>query len=306
MAADRPTVVRVLLSLVAAVSLLSACGSNAEEPIDAGSSTTTTTDASDSSTSSAPTTSTSTPDGIDTPASRDPDQRYRVTTTVLESAGHGPQLCLGGVAESYPPQCGGPDLVGWSWDDVDGEESASGTTWGTFSIVGTWDGAAQALTLTETPGPPDAAPSGDEHDYSPACTDPDGDPAADESTFLQPEDPDVAAVWVSSPPPPFVYSVIVRPGSADRIRALVREHWAGLLCVVERDQPSRDALAALQARIHDEAEDSPLDGVWTSFVDELEGAVVVGCTIADEVSVAWALEQWGPLVRLDGMLEPVD
>ncbi|MBA2438292.1 MAG: hypothetical protein H0V52_08080, partial [Acidimicrobiia bacterium] len=38
--------------------------------------------------------------------------RYRVdAVTVLESPDHGPQLCQG-VDLSYPPQCGGPDVVG--------------------------------------------------------------------------------------------------------------------------------------------------------------------------------------------------
>ena len=59
-----------------------------------------------------------------TPGGR--DRPYTVTTTVLESPEHGPQLCLGGVAESLPPQCGGPDIVGWDWESVAGEESELG------------------------------------------------------------------------------------------------------------------------------------------------------------------------------------
>src|SRR5262245_9982995 len=27
-------------------------------------------------------------------------------------------LCLGGVLESLPPQCSGPEIVGWDWDAV--------------------------------------------------------------------------------------------------------------------------------------------------------------------------------------------
>jgi hypothetical protein len=60
--------------------------------------------------------------------------------TVLQKDDEEPQLCLGGVAESYPPQCGGPEIVGWDWDAVEGEESASGVTWGTYAVTGTWDG----------------------------------------------------------------------------------------------------------------------------------------------------------------------
>src|SRR4029453_4677112 len=34
-------------------------------------------------------------------------QRYQTTAGVLESPKHGPELCLGGVKMSYPPQCEG-------------------------------------------------------------------------------------------------------------------------------------------------------------------------------------------------------
>lgn len=60
--------------------------------------------------------------------------------TVLQKDGEAPQLCLGAVAESYPPQCSGPEIAGWDWQTVDGEESASGVTWGAYAVTGTWDG----------------------------------------------------------------------------------------------------------------------------------------------------------------------
>ncbi len=68
--------------------------------------------------------------------------------TVLESD-EGPELCLGAVAESYPPQCGGPPIVGWDWDAVDGEETANEVTWGAYAVWGDWDGAT--FTLTREP-----------------------------------------------------------------------------------------------------------------------------------------------------------
>ncbi|MGH2591791.1 MAG: hypothetical protein ACRDGW_13485, partial [Actinomycetota bacterium] len=68
-------------------------------------------------------------------------QLYEANTTILESRDHGPELCLGGVADSYPPQCGGVPIANWDWDLVDGEESASGTTWGNFHVVGNYDGS---------------------------------------------------------------------------------------------------------------------------------------------------------------------
>ncbi|TXK19797.1 hypothetical protein [Homoserinibacter sp. GY 40078] len=60
--------------------------------------------------------------------------------TVLQVDGEDPMLCLGAVAESYPPQCSGPAITGWDWDAASGQESASGVTWGTYAVTGTWDG----------------------------------------------------------------------------------------------------------------------------------------------------------------------
>jgi hypothetical protein len=71
--------------------------------------------------------------------------------TVLQIEDQAPQLCLGAVAESYPPQCGGPEVVGWDWDAVDLEESASDVTWGTYAVVGTWDGTRFTVTQPAIP-----------------------------------------------------------------------------------------------------------------------------------------------------------
>lgn len=68
-----------------------------------------------------------------------------VVATVLQEGDGPPELCLGGVAESFPPQCGGPEVVGWDWDAVEAE-SAQGTTWGEYAVEGTWDGGTFGLT----------------------------------------------------------------------------------------------------------------------------------------------------------------
>ncbi|EON22853.1 hypothetical protein CF8_3216 [Nocardioides sp. CF8] len=63
-------------------------------------------------------------------------------TTVLDD-GDGPELCLGGVAESLPPQCSGPPVLDWTWADHAGAyEEADGVRWGEFTLVGDWDGTA--------------------------------------------------------------------------------------------------------------------------------------------------------------------
>lgn len=53
-----------------------------------------------------------------------------------------PELCLGAVADSYPPQCTGPRIDGWDWADHHGMyESQQGIRWGAFQVSGTWDGS---------------------------------------------------------------------------------------------------------------------------------------------------------------------
>lgn len=71
--------------------------------------------------------------------------------TVLQRDGEDPQLCLGAVADSYPPLCGGPPILGWDWAAVEQSESASGVTWGSYAVTGTWD--ATAFTVTQPPVP---------------------------------------------------------------------------------------------------------------------------------------------------------
>ena len=54
----------------------------------------------------------------------------------------GPELCLGPVAESYPPQCRGLPVEGWDWADHRGDvDNAGGVRFGTFAVTGGFDGA---------------------------------------------------------------------------------------------------------------------------------------------------------------------
>lgn len=69
--------------------------------------------------------------------------------TVIEQQGEPVQICLGPITMIYPPDCGGPEVLGWDWDDVDGAETEGGTTWGTYAVQGAWDG--ERLTVTQPP-----------------------------------------------------------------------------------------------------------------------------------------------------------
>ena len=96
------------------------------------------------------------------------EPRYEVTTTVLDD-GDGAELCLGVVAQSLPPQRSGIPVDGWSWRDVEGEESASGVTWGEFHVVGTFDGEGFALVDA---GPPKPYPVEDGDRFAAPCPSP--------------------------------------------------------------------------------------------------------------------------------------
>ncbi|MEU1970476.1 hypothetical protein ABZ477_02370 [Microbacterium sp. NPDC019599] len=68
--------------------------------------------------------------------------------TVMDIGGEA-ELCLGPVAESYPPQCSGIPLVDWTWDGVEGSETSEETTWGAYAVQGTYNG--EAFTVTAPP-----------------------------------------------------------------------------------------------------------------------------------------------------------
>jgi hypothetical protein len=100
------------------------------------------------------------------PAARGP-VTTRNPATVMDTGS--PELCLGAVAESYPPQCRGIPLAGWSWRDHDGAfERAGDVRWGLFAVTGTFDGttlivrdAVPAAVYDPAPLPPEPTPCED-------------------------------------------------------------------------------------------------------------------------------------------------
>jgi hypothetical protein len=58
-----------------------------------------------------------------------------------------PELCVGPVAESYPPQCGGPAITNWAWDEYKQTfEQQADVRWGTYEVTGTFDGTSVTVT----------------------------------------------------------------------------------------------------------------------------------------------------------------
>lgn len=253
--------------------------------------------------------------------------RFQVTATVLESPGQGPELCAGGVAESLPPQCGGPEIAGWDWDAVDAE-SASGTTWGEYTLTGTWDGAR--FTLTEPAEPPVRPERSDawETDFSTPCPEPEGgwrpvDPATATDAGLQAalalarESPDFAGAWIDQS-----YLDTLAPDASDtELEAVandpkrlvlnlrftrdleareqeVRAVWGGALCVSAAERTEAE-LRAIQEELSD------VPGFLGSGVTE--GAVQVSVLVARVATQRELDDRYGAgVVRLVGALRPID
>jgi hypothetical protein len=183
-------------------------------------------------------------------ANDSPEKKYQVSATVLESREHGPELCLGVVMESLPPQCGGPSIVGWDWGKVGGEETAAGTTWGTYHVIGTFDGTT--FTLTEPPSPPKPGKSSEA--IGPACPEPAGGwhrPQPERTTSddfdaavrSAQAEKDFAGLWLFDPNPPTgeeaqdIPNVVLNAtftGDLERHETELRALWGGALCLTKR------------------------------------------------------------------------
>jgi hypothetical protein len=247
----------------------------------------------------------------------DEDQLYQVSATVLESPEHGPQLC-DAVAESYPPQCGGPDLVGWDWSEVEAE-SAAGTTWGYYTLVGTWDGERFTPVEVREPDPEEPV---EQPDFGTPCPEPEGgwapvDPetatqaALDEALARAATADDYAGSWVAWPgentavdqmpsdPSELVLNLRFTGNLAER-EQWIREVWGGALCVSEARHTEAE-LVDIQWRVQEE-----VSGLLGSGIDVVGNTVTARVIVATPELQADLDEQYGEgTVTLEGWLRPV-
>lgn len=254
-------------------------------------------------------------DATQVPAGRGPDDTiYAVMTTVLENAEHGPQLCVGGVEESYPPQCGGPDVVNWDWAEAPAKESANGVTWGTYLVAGTYDG--ERFTLTAPPELPEATTQMHSVDFTSPCAEPPGGwqvvdqtKAADDalSTTLQVvnTDPDFAGAWIdqnggANDPNQLVLNLRFT-ADLDRHEREVRETWGGALCVTLAEHTLAD-LREIQEEVH--GRHQPL----SSSVDEVRNIVEVTVILDHEGELQREMdERYGEgVVEVESALKPAE
>jgi hypothetical protein len=162
-------------------------------------------------------------------------------------------------------------ISNWRWDQVAGHQTAHGTTWGTYRLVGTYDGASFTVIRADRP-PPARRPSHEEqfeHESKSPCREPEGgwpvpDPARRSERYLEPvtraarAEPDFAGVWLSylapmghnvaEDPGEFVLNVAFT-GDLERHQAQLRSLWGGRLCVTRQQRTYRDLLR-IQRELH--------------------------------------------------------
>lgn len=246
--------------------------------------------------------------------------------TVLDD-GHGAQLCLGLVAESLPPQCGGPAIAGWNWADHEGDyDEAAGTRWGEFVVTGTFDGVTVTPSEVIPADEHDAPPPSEEDPFLTLCPEPDGgwvvDPALlaredldagfraarqlDDyaSSFVDnsldprsPEKMDQDAAAGHEDVSSWIVNVKVT-GDPQAAEATVREAWGGGLCVTTADHTERELL-----RIQEDLRAAP--GFLASGIGD--DAVHLQVVHDDGRIQAWADGQYGEgVVVVSSALTEVD
>jgi hypothetical protein len=241
--------------------------------------------------------------------------RFRVVTGVLESPEHGPQLCPI-VEESFPPQCRGADVVGWSWEGLDAE-SANGTTWGRYVLVGTWDGRFR-LTDPASVGDGDDLTTSLDHeapDFTSPCPEPEGgwrpvDPAltteaaVDRTALLAEASPEFAGFWIDQPAGNNGPTrMVLNARFTDRLEAnerKLRRVWGGALCVSAAPRTQAE-LHAVQQYLHS------LPGLVMTGQDVTTSVATAQVYVATERQQRDLDERFGPgVVRLSGLLQPID
>lgn len=242
---------------------------------------------------------------------------------LMQSAADRPvEICVGGVNDSLPPQCGGPVLLGdFSWDEV-GPERVGEVTWtqDPWWAVGTFDpdgGEQGSLTLDRpvSGAPPQgyAVPAPEDLDFPQLCADPfvdgdraaAGDLAAQEALTATLADLDgYVTSWVSDGSS--LFNVVVTTDADDAFDRL-REVWQGGLCVEQRDLPTQDQLLRAQEALATRFQELRLLSTGAGGVS---GRLEVQVLVTDRATVDAVLEAVSPWleagdVDITGALRPL-
>lgn len=203
--------------------------------------------------------------------------------TVLDD-GSGPQLCVGAVAASLPPQCGGPLITNWDWS-VGGSQAVRGTRWVEYAVVGRFQDDRQSQFRLTRPATPDEEYDGwrpsppEEPELTTTCPEPEGGWAVldagrttsrsmDATTRAARRLPGFAELWVDqsinpasdseddaelerlmNDPRKLILNVRVT-GDPAEAEATLRRTWGGALCVTRARHTERE-LRAVQRELTD-------------------------------------------------------
>jgi hypothetical protein len=234
---------------------------------------------------------------------------YRATGLVLEDADHGPQLCRT-VGLSMPPRCGGPDVIGWSWDGLE-HSDVGGVRYGSFEIVGTYDG--RRITLTSPPRPPAPARADPAPDLTSACPPPAGgwrvvddalatDAALQEALAMVEAAPSGAGAWIDqnggeNDPRTLVLNARFT-GDLAVHEARLRAVWGGALCVSAATRTTAELTRA-------QLELNSLPGMLSTGIDVVGNRVTVEVYVATDARRRELDARYGVgTVVLTGFLEP--
>jgi hypothetical protein len=248
----------------------------------------------------------------------EPSGLYEADGTVLEAKGRGPELCLGGVLASLPPQCSGVPLVGWDWGGVDDEERAGGTTWGSYHVVGRYDG--ETLTVTEVGPHQESGAFGTDPDFSSPCPPPAGgwetfgEVTQDETGAVHAyakQQSDYVTSWHTHLRPaeaefgPVVVNVVFT-AQAERHEAEIREFWDGPLCVVERGGRTARELAQIRKEAEASLPDLGLEMLWSTEAG-VDSVIEIGVVVDvdGKGQAAFDARYGAGTIRLFSALKPV-
>ena len=239
---------------------------------------------------------------------------------LMQDSPNGPvELCLGGVNTSYPPQCGGPTVVGEvDWSTL-APQRANGVTWteGEVWAVGRFDPAAgsggrltltRPLSLTPPAGVPSPTPSPAR--FPQLCDDPyagggssaGGSDDARNALMERLTSLDgYVGSWVSDGSS--LFNVVVT-GDAAAARSALRTTWKGGLCVEQRDQPTEADAARAQEAL------TSVPGLLSAGYDATSGLLDVQVTVLDARThdrVVAAVSRWlhQDEVRMSSAVQPL-
>ena len=261
--------------------------------------------------------------GSDAPLTQapNPNQRYEADTTVLESPQHGPMLCLGGIAESLPPQCGDIPITNWDWNAVEGEESVGGTRWGSYHVMGRFHG--KSFTVIET-GPYRASARNVADEIETACPTPTGGwRALDQSRMSEAEfqaanmaarsQPDFAGLWIdrlgmrdpnATDRGEFVLNAAFTDDLEDH-ESQLRALWGGPLCVTRHEHTLSDLQKVQNELMREGGKEFGLHVLFSS-VSETHNFVELGVVVIDDEAREALDARYGDgTVGVSAALQPV-